>query len=203
MHKCFISYKKEDKVYRTYLINEFGSENFINKSLDKTINSDDGDYVMKVIREEYLSDSTVTIFLIGTHSSEKEGYDYMGDKNYFIKRELSASLYNGNGNTRSGILGIVLPNMYDKVYAGSGTCKTCGKEHNYVNINDDTVIREFSYNYYIKPHDGCAWSEEERYCVLVKWDDFIKDPENYINQSYDKRFSEISKKVYVKGFDRG
>lgn len=203
MHKCFISYKKEDKAYRTYLINEFGSENFINKSLDKTIDSEDGDYVMKVIREEYLNDSTVTIFLIGTHSSEKEGYDYMGDKNYFIKRELSSSLYNGNGNTRSGILGVVLPDMYDKVYAGSGTCKTCGNEHNYVNINDSSVIREFSYNYYIKPHNGCAWSEEERYCVLVKWDDFIKDPEQYINQAYDKRFSEISKKVHVKGFDRG
>lgn len=184
MHKCFISYKKEDKVYRTYLIDEFGSENFINKSLDRTIDSDDGDYVMKVIRKEYLSDSTVTIFLIGTHSSENEGYDSMGDKNYFIKKELAASLYNGNGNTRSGILGVVLPNMYDKIYAGSGTCKTCGNEHNYVNINDSSVIREFSYNYYIKPHDGCAWSEEERYCVLVKWDDFVKDPEQYINQAY-------------------
>ena len=203
MHKCFISYKKEDKSYRTYLIDEFGSENFINKSLDRTIDSDDGDYVMKVIREEYLSDSTVTIFLIGTHSSENEGYDSKGDKNYFIKRELAASLYNGNGNTRSGILGVVLPSMYDKIYAGSGTCKTCGNEHNYVNINDSSVIREFSYNYYIKPHDGCAWSEEERYCVLVKWDDFVKDPEQYINQAYNKRFSEISKKIRIKNLDRG
>ena len=203
MHKWFISYKKEDKVYRTYLINEFGSENFINKSLDKTIDSDDGDYVMKVIREEYLSDSTVTIFLIGTHSSEKEGYDSIGDKNYFIKRELSASLYNGSGNTRSGILGVVLPNMYDRVYKGSYSCTTCGNSHNHVSINDDTVIREFSYNYYIKPHDGCAWGDDERYCVLVKWDDFVKEPEKYINQAYDKRFSEISKKIHVKNFDRG
>ena len=203
MHKCFISYKKEDVQYKEYLINEFESENYIDKSLDKTIDSEDSDYIMKVIREEYLRDSTVTIFLIGTHSSEKEGYDYMGDKNYFIKRELAASLYNGIRNTRNGILGVVLPNMYDKVYAGSGTCKTCGNEHNYVNINDSSVIREFSYNYYIKPHDGCAWSEEERYCVLVKWDDFVKDPEQYINQAYDKRFSEISKKIRIKNLDRG
>lgn len=203
MHKCFISYKKEDKVYKSYLFNEFGSENYIDKSLDRLINSDDGNYVMQVIRRDYLNDSTVTIFLIGTHSSENEGYDSMGDKNYFIKRELAASLYNGNGNTRSGILGVVLPNMYDKIYAGSGTCKTCGNEHNYVNINDSSVIREFSYNYYIKPHDGCAWSEEERYCVLVKWDDFVKDPEQYINQAYNKRFSEISKKIRIKNLDRG
>ena len=47
----------------------------IDKSLDKTIDSEDGEYVMQVIREEYLRDSTVTIFIIGTHSSENEGAD--------------------------------------------------------------------------------------------------------------------------------
>lgn len=111
MHKCFISFKKEDAVYRDYLVENLGGTNFVDKSLDRVINSEDGDYVMEVIRRDYLCDSTVTLFLIGEHSSENEGYDWMGDRNYFIKRELAASLYNGKGNTRSGILGIVLPQM--------------------------------------------------------------------------------------------
>ena len=41
---------------------------------------------MSVIRRDYLKDSTVTIFLIGEHSSENEGYDYLGPKNYFIQK---------------------------------------------------------------------------------------------------------------------
>lgn len=198
MHKCFISYKKEDAAYKDYLVNTFGGENFVNKTLDRTIDSLDGDYVMKVIRQDYLCDSTVTLFLIGSHSSENEGSDWMGDRNYFIKREIAASLFNGSGNTRNGVLGIVLPNMYRSIYHGESKCATCRNTHNLVNINDSTAIREFSYNYYIKPHEGCSWSEEERYCVLVKWDDFIENPEKYINQAYDKRTSPVASKIRIR-----
>ena len=180
MRKCFISFKKEDRNYKNYLVENFDKDYFIDKSLDEVIDSEDGDYVMQVIREKYLRDSTVTIFLIGSHSSENEGWDYLGDKNYFIKRELRASLHNGKGNTRNGILGVVLPEMYTKIFKGSYSCVYCNGSHNYVDINDTTVIREFSYNYYVEPHEGCSWTEDERYCVLVKWDDFLEDVEHYI-----------------------
>lgn len=197
-HKCFISYKKEDKYYLDELKKLFEDADVIDNSLDRVIDSEDGDYIMYVIRRDYLKDSTVTIYLIGTHSSENEGYDWQGrPHNYFIQRELQASLYNGKDNSRSGILGVVLPSMYDKIYKGSITCSVCGEVHNRVDINDDTVIREFSKNYYLEPHDGCAWSEDERYCVLVKWEDFYKNPEDFIDQAFSKRTSDISKKVKV------
>lgn len=199
-HKCFISYKKENVEYKDYLIKNISYSAFIDKSLDRKINSYDGDYVMKVIRQDYLSDSTVTIFLIGSHSSENEGRDWFGDKNYFIQRELQASLYSGEGNTMNGILGVVLPEMYDRIYKGSEDCSVCGSKHNLVEINDSTVIREFSQNYYIKPHDGCAWKEEERYCELVKWDDFIKNPDTYIEAAFQKRNSDIAAKVKKRNF---
>ncbi len=198
MHKCFISYKKEDLWYKDYLIKKLGGENFVNKSLDRTINSEDGEYVLYVIRRDYLSDSTVTLFLIGDHSSENEGYDFYGDKNYFIKRELAASLYNGPGNSRSGIVGIVLPNMYDRIFKGSNICLACGGSHETVLMNDSTVIREFSYNYYTQPHDKCAWGDDDRYCILAKWDDFLKNPDYYINMAFDKRFSAISDKLRIR-----
>lgn len=197
-HKCFISYKKEDKYYREEIDKLFDDRDVINKGLDTVINSDDGDYIMKKIRDDYLKDSTVTLFLIGQHSSENEGVDYLGqDKNYFIKKELQSSLYNRQGNTRNGILGVVIPSMYNSIYKGEYTCQSCGKSHNHVAINDNTVIKEFSENYYLKPHSGCAWSEDERYCVLVKWDDFIINPEKYINKAYEKRDSDVSDKVHV------
>jgi len=193
-HRVFISFKTEDKSYKKYIQNNLGVD-MIDKSLDEAIDSEDEDYIMRKIREDYLSDSTVTIFLIGEQSSENRGED----EQKFIKRELQASLYNGKANSRNGILGIVLPNMYEKIYTGSGNCATCGNSHNYVSINNETVIKEFSYNYYI-PHNKCAWSEDDRYCVLVKWDDFKKDAntaENFINLAFDKRKHPIAEKVKV------
>ena len=176
-HKCFISFKKEDADYRQAVIDLLGKENYIDKSLDRVIESEDGDYIMQVIREDYLRDSTVTIFLIGTHSSENEGVDIWGrDKNYFIKRELQASLFNGKGNARNGILG----------------------NHNHVAINDSTVIREFSANYYCEPHDGCGWQDKDRYCVLVKWSDFENSPGTYIDEAFEKRSADVSGRIKIK-----
>lgn len=198
-HKCFISYKKEDKDYQKEIIGLLDENECIDKSLDRIIDSEDGDYIMQVIREDFLHDSTVTIFLIGEHSSEKEGTDFSGqDKNYFIKRELQASLYNGKGNTRNGILGVVLPDMYDNIYKGTYNCNECGKNHNHVAINDDTVIREFSRNYYCEPHDGCAWKKEDRYCILVKWEDFKKSPQDYIEEAFNKRNQKVVEKIAIK-----
>ena len=105
---------------------------------------------------------------------------------------MAASLHNGKGNTRNGIVGIVLPCMYEKVYKGRHFCNKCGCYHSYVEINDSTVIREFSYNYYTEPHQGCSWTEEQRYCVLAKWDDFLKNPEDYIERAFSKRNTNLA-----------
>lgn len=191
-HKCFITFKTEDSAYKKH-IQEKLDVDMIDKSLNEPINSDDEDYIMSKIRKDYLSDSTVTICLIGTRSSENLGWD----EQRFIKRELQASLYNGQGNSKSGILGIVLPSMYDSIYTGSGICKTCGKSHTYVNINDSTTVKEFSYNYYI-PNNKCAWSDSDKYCVLVKWEDFVQAPNDYIDKAFDKRSSEIANKTKVR-----
>ena len=191
-HKCFISYKTEDKKYKKYIQEDLKID-MIDKSLKTPINSTDEDYIMRKIREDYLSDSTVTIHLIGEYSAENLLYENQA----YIKRELQAPLYNGENNTKNGILGIVLPNMYDKIFKGSEVCSVCGKSHNIVCINDSTVVKEFSYNYYI-PKDGCSWSEEDRFCVLVKWNDFVKNPELYINKAFDKRSSLISAKTKVR-----
>lgn len=191
-HKCFISFKTEDKKYKKYIQEDLKID-MIDKSLNTPINSTDEDYIMRKIREDYLSDSTVTIHLIGEYSAENLLYENQA----YIKRELQASLYNGENNTKNGILGIVLPNMYDKIFKGSEVCTVCGKSHNIVCINDSTVVKEFSYNYYI-PKDGCSWSEEDRFCVLVKWNDFVENPELYINKAFDKRSSLISAKTKVR-----
>ena len=195
-HKCFISFKKEDISYKKE-IQEWKEKNkvdMIDKSLNTPINSDDEDYIMRKIREDYLSDSTVTIFLIGTRSSENLGWE----EQKYIKRELQASLYNGEGNTRSGILGVVLPQMYDSIYKGSYECSTCGNSHKWVAIGNNTVIKEFSRNYYLNSHGKCSFAEEDRYCVLVKWSDFSQNPNTYIDMAFNKRSQSIANDVVVR-----
>lgn len=190
--KCFISFKTEDEEFKKFIQDDLEVD-MIDKSLDVPINSENEDYIMEQIRKDYLSDSTVTILLIGTYSNENLGWE----EQKFLKRELQASLFNGKNNTKNGILGIVLPDMYDSIFTGSGNCIVCGKSHRYVNINNATVIKEFSYNYYI-PNNKCAWSEADKYCILVKWDDFARTPENYIEKAFQKRTSDISSKTKVK-----
>ncbi|MBF0781160.1 MULTISPECIES: TIR domain-containing protein [unclassified Granulicatella] len=193
-HKCFISFKTEDIEYKKYIQNNLDID-YIDKSLNVPIHSEDEDYIMQKIREDYLKDSTITIHLIGECSSE----DNKLQNQYFIKKELQASLSNTVAGSRNGILGVVLPSMYDNIYKGSGICTKCDEKHKYVCINDETVIKEFSYNYYLpNPKSGCSWGYDDRYCVLTKWDDFIENPERYIDLAFDKRETDITKKIKVR-----
>ena len=190
-HKCYISFKIEDIGYKVEIQN-MGID-MIDKSLNEAIDSDDEDYVMRKIREEYLSDSTVTIFLIGSCGAENSPDQ---DQTY-IKRELQASLYNGKNNSRSGILGIVLPDMTHAIYKKPYTCSVCGETHDHVEVTDSTTIKEFHRNYHIQPCPSCCWTEDDRYCVLVKWADFKANPQKYINKAFDKRFAPIADKIVV------
>lgn len=63
--------------------------------------SDDcsANYIMQQIRENYLSDSTVTIVLIGKETWKRKYVDW----------EISASIRNTQKNPRSGLIGILLP----------------------------------------------------------------------------------------------
>jgi hypothetical protein len=92
----------------------------------------------------------------------------------------------------------VLPSMMNAIYRGSYSCQQCGRNHNFVAINDSTVVTEFSYNYYL-PNGKCSHTEDERYCVLVPWTDFVALPDTYIERAYMKRSEPIAEKVRVYG----
>ena len=191
-HKVYISFKTENADYKA-AIQAMPNLDYIDKSLNAPINSSDPDYILQRIRSDYLNDSTVTIFLIGAYSAETLG----ANEQYYIKKELQASLYNSSTSTKSGILGIVLPDMEQAVFGGTYSCSTCGGSHNLVKINDSTVVTEFSYNYYI-PNSKCAHAEDDRYCVLVRWSDFASDPNGWIDRAFDKRSAPIASRTRVR-----
>lgn len=102
-HKCFVSYHQDDEDEVIKFIDSF-SDVFIAKVLgvsdtDDFINSSDTDYVMRRIRELYLTDSTVTIVLIGRCTWARKYVDW----------EMASTLRNDSKNKRSGLLGVLLP----------------------------------------------------------------------------------------------
>ncbi|ORA62088.1 TIR domain-containing protein [Mycobacteroides franklinii] len=102
-HKCFVSYHVDDLPEVEQFLDDFGSE-FIPRSVgvtveDDFIDSDDDDYIKRRIRELYLSDSTVTIVLLGQCTWGRR----------FVDWEISSSLRNDPINKRSGLLVYPLP----------------------------------------------------------------------------------------------
>lgn len=104
-HKCFVSYHVADMNEVTTFLEDYGAE-FIPRSVgvteeDDFVDSDDTDYIKRRIREKYLTDSTVTIVLLGKCTWGRK----------FVDWEISSSLRNDTVNRRSGLLVMPLASM--------------------------------------------------------------------------------------------
>ena len=89
--------------------------------------------------------------------------------------------------------------MENIIFGGQVYCQSCGRNHELIKINDDTTIREFSQNYYLYPiQEGChnAYEEDGRYSVLIKYSEFMNDPNKYIDEAFEKTQQDISNRVH-------
>lgn len=108
--KCFISYHHADQYEVSSFVRTFdhGHDTFINRGLgvemtNEIINSTDTNYVMRIIRERFLRDSTVTIVMLGKCTWARRYVDW----------EIQASLRSGQTVTPNGLLAIKLPSFRD------------------------------------------------------------------------------------------
>lgn len=106
MHKCFISYHRADKGEVADFIEEFDEDHeiFISRAVgigQDIFDSDDSSYIMRRLREKYLTDSTVTIVMIGRCTWSRR----------FVDWEIASSLRNDPNNKRSGLMAITLPSV--------------------------------------------------------------------------------------------
>lgn len=102
-HKCFLSYHIDDADEVATFVDDYGDV-FIAKVLgitpeDDFVDSDDTDYVMDEIRERYLTDSTVTMVMVGKCTWSRR----------FVDWEVYSSLRNDKSNKRSGLMAVTLP----------------------------------------------------------------------------------------------
>jgi hypothetical protein len=106
-HKCFVSYHAEDADEVVSFLEDFGHV-FIPRVIgvsddDDFIDSENTDYVMDSIREKYLTDSSVTIVLIGRCTWARRYVDW----------EVYSTLRNDKKNRRNGLMAITLPSASD------------------------------------------------------------------------------------------
>ena len=99
-HRCFVSYHEVNSTAVNNFVEEF-ADVFTAMTVgvtdeDDFINSVDTEYVMRRIREKYLSNTTVTIVLIGECTKARKYVDW----------EIASTLRNDPVNGRSGLLGI-------------------------------------------------------------------------------------------------
>ena len=103
MRQVFISYHHgNDQKYKDRLV-ERAKKNkiFADMSVERgdvPENIDDGSIRVR-IRDEHLRESTVTIVLVGTETYKRK----------FVDWEIHSSMYDGDANTRSGIVAVMLP----------------------------------------------------------------------------------------------
>ena len=107
-HRVFVSYyHRDDQAYRDHFENRFSdfydiyvSESVKMGDIDPNLKTET---ILQKIRDEYLRDSTVTVVLVGKHTWQRK----------FVDWEISASIRQTQYNSRSGLLGILLPNHPD------------------------------------------------------------------------------------------
>ncbi len=110
--KVFVSFYQGDRDEVHAFVDRWanGGKVFIPKALgvsmdDGFINSTNPEYVMSQIRQQYLSDSTVTIVLVGSCTHSRRYVDW----------ELKTSLRCGSF-TPNGVMGIILPRQGDRAH---------------------------------------------------------------------------------------
>lgn len=103
-HKCFISYHEADGDEVETFIEDF-EDAFIDKIVGafdyERVASEDEEYIKRVIREEHLTDSTVTLVMVGKCTWARK----------FVDWEIASTLRNDAKNKRSGLMGIMLPSV--------------------------------------------------------------------------------------------
>lgn len=180
MHKTFISYHHaKDQDLKDLIIKKFSGDHFINKSVsdgDININNTE-ETIMRIIRENFLSDSTVTLVIVGYETARRP----------FVNSEIQASLW---GNDHNGLLAVVRDEVYDQIYQSTVcTSSLC-------NCGDTLRSPTNLYNRYLpdlvnKNHeyDGTIahYTDDQVYCAVMKFSKFISNPEKFIDEAFEKR----------------
>lgn len=213
-HKIFVSYKfADDNVYNITGERKGSTVRDYVDKIEETLKSDESDHIYKGESDgEDLShleddtiwdklknriyDSTLTIVMISPNMKDF----WKQEKDQWIPREISYCLKEISRIDKSGtavesktnaMLAVVVPDKNNdySYYTYEKTCCTSGCNM----LKTDTlfkIMRENMFNLKDANKKDCedgstVWYGDSCYISSVKWDDFVKDMEKYINKAYE------------------
>ncbi|QVK20849.1 TIR domain-containing protein [Mycoplasmatota bacterium] len=185
-HKTFVSFHSDDEFYKKQLdqLSEY-SDLFVNKSVKEGDIPDEwpDERIRRVIRDDFLSDTTVTILLVGKNTMKRK----------FIDWELHASMINTDKNPQSGIVCVNLPTIRQARRASSEREKQLiNKYGNWTRFNNKG---EFEKNYPYMPNRIIDNFVSNVDIAVVDWDVIVKDF-NVLKELIDISFSRRKKITY-------
>lgn len=211
-HKVFVSYKYADSNVKKITTN-FGTIDTVRNYVDELQKyiSDNSDHIYKgEDKGEDLShlskpaiweslknkiyDSTLTIIMISAGMKE-----FKPDEDQWIPWEISYSLKEESRKNKNGdpitsksnaLLAIVVPDIngsysyytYNKSCCATG-CRVLITDHLF-NIMKANMFNIKKPNTNSCDDGSVVYHGDSSYIVSVKWEDFIKDPESYIEKAY-------------------
>jgi len=210
--KIFISYKYADNDVHNISGNFYGCtvRNYVDKLEDYFDSSDniykgesDGedlsqlsdDAIWKKLKDR-IYDSTLTIIMISKNMKER----YRQERDQWIPWEISYSLKEMSRKNSSGVsiasktnalLGIVVPdlqNSYTYFTYQRNCCNSPCTTYNYNNVF--SIMKNNMFNSNTCYRGSCdngesIWRGNYSYLSSVKWCDFVRAPDQYIEKAYD------------------
>lgn len=182
-HKTFISFHSDDEWAKIELenMNEL-KEIFINKSVKDGDIDDDlpDDEIRRIIRKDFLEDSTVTILLVGQETKNRK----------FIDWELHASMINTENHRCSAILCINLPSIKQCLRVGENIEKDLlSKKYDWERI----ITRgELETRFPYMPSRIIDNFVKGIKISVIEWDEVSKNPsklQNFIDIAFKRRDS--------------
>jgi len=198
--KVFISFRYSDgHLYKDELVKKFNNDDDIINYSEETDRSNMSEETIKKYLYSRLRNTSVTIVLL-TPAAINHQKDYFGDVNDWIYDEIRYSLEDRENNRCNGLIAIYTPEsekfLVDK------------KEDTVVIKDFDNLVRHNMFNiknnYKHCPTENRYDSDLDHYCSLVSWNDFVSNPNHYIDKAIYKRENkeEYDLKVRIQNSNR-
>ena len=181
--KVFLSFRYSDgHLYKEELVKKFNNSDDIINCSEEVNRSNMSEETIKKYLYDKLRNTSVTIVLL-TPKAINHQKDYFGNINDWIYDEVRYSLEDRENNRCNGLIAVYTPEV-EKIIIDRQT--------DTIVINDfDNIVRKNMFN--IKSnYKHCSTpnrydSDLDHYCSLVSWNNFVSNPNYYIDKAIYKR----------------
>ena len=188
VHKTFISYKfSEATKLRDDIIKALGEDAsyYKGETKDSPDRTNQAEGTIEKALTDMMYDSSVTIVIISPHMKESKWIDW--EIEYCLKNITRK----GRTSHKNGLIGVIqkVNNSYDwfkKHKVNSDGCSVSTYDESYLY----DVIKRLRYNQeppvYSCPNCKCVDYLKGSYMAFVEEEDFLSNPDKYINNAYEK-----------------